>query len=53
MQHFRSAKSFSVFFFVYGVLSFSVDLLSIVLALSHCMHGKGSENITKYFESVM
>ena len=28
---------FSVFYFVYRMLSFSVALLSIVLALSYCM----------------
>ena len=51
MQNFRGCEGlFSFLFCKLRGLSFSVDLLSIVSALSYCMYCKECENILKYFE---
>ena len=52
MQNCMGAKGFSVFCFECNVLSFSVDLLSVVLELSYCMFCKGCEIILIYFDRV-
>ena len=51
MQHFTGCKElFSFFVSVYRVLSFLVDLLSVVSALSFCINCEGCENVFKYVE---